>query len=50
VLRIEANEFKLIDVLIALGHLSEAESARRALVEKATSQLLENVIARWLPK
>jgi hypothetical protein len=50
VLRIEANEFRLIDALLAAGRISEAESQRRGLVEKATAKLLEDVIARWLPK
>ena len=50
VLRIEANEFRLIDALLALNRITEAESQRRGLVEKATAKLLDDVIARWLPK
>ena len=36
---IEANEFRLIDALISAGRLSEGESERRALVEKAMQRL-----------
>jgi hypothetical protein len=50
VLRIEVNEFDLIDSLIAANRLSEDESRRRPLVEKATGKLLEDVISRWLLK
>jgi hypothetical protein len=43
------DEFRLIDALITLNRITEAESQRRGPVEKATGKLLEDVIARWLP-
>jgi hypothetical protein len=50
ILRVETNEFRLIDALLAAGRLSEDEALRRALVEKAAAKLLEDFTARWLGK
>jgi hypothetical protein len=47
VLRIEVDEFRLVDALLASNRISENESRRRSLVEKATGRLLEDVISRW---
>jgi hypothetical protein len=50
VLHVEAHEFRLIDALLASGRLSEDESQRRGLVEKAAARLLEDFAQRWLGK
>jgi hypothetical protein len=50
ILKIEAHEFRLVDALITAGRLTEDESRRRSLVEKATAKLLDDVVTRWLPK
>jgi hypothetical protein len=50
VLRVEVHEFHLIEVLLAAGRISEEESRRRGLVEKATARLLADVVARWRQK
>jgi hypothetical protein len=50
ILKIEAHEFRLVDALITAGRLSEDESRRRGLVEKATAKLLDDVVTRRLPK
>jgi hypothetical protein len=50
VLHVEANEFELVDALLAAGRLTEAEALRRPLVEKAAARLLEDFTARWLQK
>jgi hypothetical protein len=50
VLHVEAHEFRLVDALITAGRLTEDESQRRGLVEKAAAALLEDFAQRWLPK
>jgi hypothetical protein len=50
VLHVEVHEFRLVDALITAGRLSESESQRRAMVEKAAAALLEDFAQRWLPK
>jgi hypothetical protein len=47
VLRVEADEFRLIDALISAGRLTESEALRRPLVEKAAARLLEDFAVRW---
>jgi hypothetical protein len=46
-LRVEVDEFRLVDALLWAGRLSEAESRRRSLVEAAVGQVLRDFIARW---
>jgi hypothetical protein len=50
VLHVEAHEFRLVDALITAGRLTEDESQRRPLVEKAAAALLDDFTQRWLPK
>jgi hypothetical protein len=49
-LRVETDEFRLIDALIASGRLSSDDGLARARVEKAVGQLVEDRITRWLSR
>jgi hypothetical protein len=46
-LRVEVDEFRLVDALLWAGRLNEAESRRRSLVEAAVAQVLKDFIVRW---
>ena len=46
-LRVEVDEFRLVDALLWAGRLSEDESRRPPLVEAAVAQVLKDFIVRW---
>jgi hypothetical protein len=47
VLRIEVDEFRLIDSLLAAHRLTEADGLDRRRVEAAVSRLLADWVTRW---
>jgi hypothetical protein len=46
-LRVEADEFRLVDALITSGRLDPDAGLSRAQVEKALAKLVEDWTARW---
>jgi hypothetical protein len=48
-LRVEVDEFRLIEALQRAGRLTGEDGLRRARIEQEAALVLADWIARWLP-